>query len=240
MPLLLQYARRMTSADSEMVVSAAASNTARGGGAEKAHSHIDTLVALVLSIAAVATAWSAYQSTRWSGIMAGDYNRAAALRTQAVQENTAAGQTMIIDVTLASDWATAQLSGNQPLADALRGRMPGQLASAMDAWLSGWQSGQPLPPGSPFTDQRYVAPGRDQAAELDDQASRTFAHGALANQRSDNYVLTGVLFALALFFAGISSQIESERHTRRIVYASAVLMVAGIILLVLQPKSFSI
>ncbi len=53
-------------------------------------------------------------------------------------------------------------------------------------------------------------------------------------------MLTGVLFALALFFAGISSQIESERHTRRIVYASAVLMVAGIILLVLQPKSFSI
>jgi hypothetical protein len=211
-----------------------------GSATEKPHTHIDTLAALVLSIAAVATAWSAYQSSRWSGIMAGDYNEAGAIRSESVRMDTSAGQTMIVDVTLASDWATAQLGGQQELADALRARMPAQLATAMDSWLGSWQPGSPLPDGSPFSDGRYVAPGRDDAVRLEKEAAATFERGSTANQRSDNYVLTGVLFALALFFAGISSQVSRESHTKRLVYAATVLMVVGIVLLALQPKSFGV
>jgi hypothetical protein len=207
---------------------------------EKRHSYIDTLAALVLSIAAVATAWSAYQSSRWSGVMAGDYNEAAALRAESVRADTAAGQIQIIDVTLASDWATAQLGGQQALAGELRARMTPQLTSAMDLWLAGWQPGRPLPPGSPFTDNRYRAPGRDMAEELGKQATAQFERGSIANQRSDNYVLTGVLFALALFFAGNSSQMQRETPTKRLVFAAAGMMAVGIVLLALQPKSFGI
>ena len=118
--------------------------------------------------------------------------------------------------------------------------MTPRLTAAMNSWLEGWQPGAPLPPGSPFSDGRYLAPGRDQAFALGEEATVTFEAGSRANQRSDNYVLTGVLFALALFFAGISSQVEREEHTRRMVYAAAVIMVTGIILLALQPKSFGI
>ena len=45
--------------------------------------------------------------------MASDYNEAAAVRSESVRLDTAAGQTMIIDVTLASDWATAQGGGDR-------------------------------------------------------------------------------------------------------------------------------
>jgi hypothetical protein len=208
--------------------------------ANKTNPHVDTLAALVLSIAAVATAWSAYQSSRWSGIMASDYNHASSLRSESVRADTAAGQAMVVDVTLASDWATAQLNGQQELAEGLRARMTPQLTGAMNAWLDGWQPGMPLPEGSPFSDGRYVAPGRDRAAQLEQEAATAFESGSTANQRSDNYVLTGVLFALALFFAGISSQVHRDAHSRRLVYAAALIMITGIILLSLQPKSFGL
>jgi hypothetical protein len=217
-----------------------AAEQARPESANRAHSRVDTLAALVLSIAAVATAWSAYQSSRWSGIMAGDYNQASALRSESVRADTAAGQAMVIDVTLASDWANAQLNGQQELADDLRVRMTPQLSAAMNSWLAGWVPGAVLPQGSPFSDGRYVAPGREHAAQLEQQATTTFKAGSKANQRSDNYVLTGVLFALALFFAGISSQMQREAHSRRLVYAASFIMFTGLLLLVLQPKSFSI
>lgn len=207
---------------------------------EKVTARIDTLAALVLSIAAVATAWSAYQSARWNGVMAGEYNRASAARTESVRADTAAGQATIVDITLAADWANAQLSRNQELADDLRDRMSPQLTDAMNSWLADWQPGMPLPQGSPFSAGRYTAPGRDRAVELENQAAATYANGSAANQRSDNYVLTGVLFALSLFFAGISSRVRGEHNMARLVYAATALAVIGLLLLGLQPKTVSV
>ena len=111
-----------------------------------------------------------------------------------------------------------------------------------DGCLAGQLAGRHAAPGrrGPFSDGRYTAPQRDEAAGLASQASETFARGATANQRSDNYVLTGVLFALALFFAGIASQLRQENHTRRLVHAAALIMLLGICLLAIQPKSFGV
>ena len=56
-----------------------------------------------------------------------------------------------------------------------------------------------------------------------------------ANQNSDNYVLTGVLFALVLFFAGVSSKLKLRRN-RSFMMALAILgLVSGIVTVLILP-----
>ncbi len=67
------------------------------------------------------------------------------------------------------------------------------------------------------------------------QAEQKAVDARRANQNSDNYVLTGVLFALVLFFAGISSELQRRRH-RSIMMALAILgLGAGIATVLLLP-----
>jgi len=200
----------------------------------------ETLVAIVLALAAVATAWSAYQSTRWNGEMAEEYNEAGALRTESVRISNEGNERTSVAVTLTADWLTAELDGNRVVADALRARMPQDLDSAMDRWLGSWQPGQPVPPGGPFIEGDYTAPEVEQAAALEKQAEAMFAKGRNANQYSDNYVLTGVVFALSLFFAGVASRFGHPRNAVRMVYAAAVLLAFGVVLLLIQPMSVGI
>jgi hypothetical protein len=207
---------------------------------EKKAAHIELVAAIVLSVAAVATAWSAYQSTRWSGEMASSYNEAGAFRTESVRATNQATQQINVAVTLSADWATAELTGDRELADVLRVRMPAPLAEAMNRWLGDWQPGQPLPPGDPFNEGGYASPETIRAAELERQAEATFHEGRNANQHSDNYVLTGVVFALALFFAGMSSRFNHQGHGLRIVYGAACLLAVGLVLLLVEPKNVSI
>jgi len=200
----------------------------------------ETLATIVLALAAVATAWSAYQSTRWNGEMSEDYNQAGAYRTESVRASNEANEQTAVAVTLTADWLTAELSGNRDLADALRVRMPPNLDAAMTRWLGAWQPGQPLPPGDPFTQGGYTTPETDRAAVLERQAEATFAEGRDANQYSDNYVLTGVVFAMGLFFAGVASRFSHPSNAVRMVYAAAIMLAIGCVLLLVQPKDVGI
>lgn len=200
----------------------------------------ETLAAIVLSIAAVATAWSAYQSTRWNGDQAGSYTEAGAYRSESLRASAEADERTGVAVTLTADWLSAELSGEQELADALRARMPPDLEVAMQRWLGDWQRGEPIPPGEPFTTGGYAAPETEQALALERQAEEAFNRGRDANQYSDNYVLTGVVFALALFFAGVASRFGHPKNAIRMVYAATVLVTIGCLLLIVQPKDIGI
>jgi hypothetical protein len=200
----------------------------------------ETLAAFILAVAAVATAWCAYQSARWNGVQATSFSQAGALRSESLRHSTAAGQQAIIDVTLAADWLTAVLLDETALATALRSRMQPELAQAMAAWLGAWQPGRPLPPGGPFSAGDYRPPGSDEAAQLEARAEAAARQARDANQHSDNYVLTGVVFALALFFGAIAPRFRVEGHARALMVASAASLVPGLVTPAVQPVDFGI
>ena len=52
------------------------------GRIAKLHVHLELLATILLAIAAVATAWSSYQSSRWSGVQAIDFSHANAARVE--------------------------------------------------------------------------------------------------------------------------------------------------------------
>jgi hypothetical protein len=202
--------------------------------------HLETIAAIVLGVAALATAWSAYQATRWAGEVSTDFNETSALRAESVRLTTASGQQSVVDVTIAAEWLMASVSGDETLANELRSRMSRELTAAMNTWLDGWWFGEPLPAGEPFETGQYRPPLSDQAADLERQAEARFGDGRQADQRSDNYVLTGVLFALTLFFAGIASRFETPTHAQALLLAGSVLVGVGLLLLLLQPRSVGI
>ena len=232
--------RRLAEGGGDFEVASEPDAGAQAGASTLHSTFFETLATMVLAVAAVATAWSAYQSSRWNGIMATEFNEAGALRAESVRASTAAGQRQVVDVTLVADWLYATISGDDAVARELRARMPPELDVAMTAWLGDWQTEQPLPEGHPFSEGRYQAPGVAEAQELERRAEATFKQGRDANQRSDNYVLTGVLFALTLFFAAMTGKFGTVNHARGMVTASVCLMVIGVVLLIIQPKNVGV
>src|SRR5919106_72501 len=91
------------------------------GGSEKERQErrLETIAAIVLGIAALATAWTAYQATRWGGEMSTEFNEASSLRAESVRLTTAAGQQSAVDVQIAADWLMAAVTENEALANEL-------------------------------------------------------------------------------------------------------------------------
>lgn len=68
---------------------------------------LEIIAAVLLAVATVLIAWSAFQSAKWGGAMAVSYSSAGAARTASNRAATLAGQQTIIDVQLFTDWLSA-------------------------------------------------------------------------------------------------------------------------------------
>ena len=68
---------------------------------------VELVSTIVLAVAVIFTAWSAFQSAKWGGIQSIRFSEAGAARTESVRLSTLAGQQAQIDATLFVDWITA-------------------------------------------------------------------------------------------------------------------------------------
>jgi hypothetical protein len=95
---------------------------------------------LLLSITAVATAWSGYQAARWSGEQAEHFAKASATRIKAQSESTRAGQLSIDDLLLFNEWLDAHDAGDRDLAASYRRRFRPEFVPAADQYKEGTQA----------------------------------------------------------------------------------------------------
>ena len=77
---------------------------------------IEIVAAVLLAFAAVATAWSSYQATRWNGEQAKAASRANTLRIEATQVSSLAGSQTEVDVATFIQWIDADAAGDEELA----------------------------------------------------------------------------------------------------------------------------
>ena len=79
--------------------------------------------------------------------------------------------------------------------------------------MKAWQATRPFTnanaPLTPFRMPQYTLAARAEAEQLEVEAEAWAAKGRVNVQRATNYVLGVVLFAAALFFAGISTKLET-------------------------------
>ena len=181
--------------------------------AESRRQHrIEVLSTILLAVAAVATAWSTYQSTRWRGEQTADYSKGTAAHIASAEAATRAGQLTQVDIATFIQWVDADVTGKQGLARFYRRRFRDEFQPAFAAWVATNPRTNPRAPRTPFAMPQYRVAEATQAKRLNTAAGNHANAAGTANQRSTNYVLAVVLFAVSLFFAGISTKLSGLRQ----------------------------
>jgi len=200
---------------------------------------IELAAAILLSLATIAAAWSAYQSTRWGGVQANSFSAAAANRTEAAQQNSLYAAQIQIDVMVWISYLEHRQAGDDRSAAFLRDRFRDEFRPAFDAWMGMVPAGE-IPPGTPFELPQYQPRTKQLADELNAQADELSATARDANQIGDNFVLVAVVMASVLFFAGVGTKLKG-RGLRLLMLAMASLLFGGGVWFMLSmPQNFGI
>lgn len=198
---------------------------------------LEILAAILLSLTTIASAWCAYQATRWSGVQAVYYSSASADRVESVRLSNQADQLTAIDVGLFTQYAAAVSQDNTRLATFLSDRFRPEFKVAYDAWLATSPLTNPNAPKSPFAMKEYVVAQAVQAEALQKHAENATLKANEANQTSDNYVLVVVMFALVLFFAGTGTKFKSMRIREVTLAFAAIVFLVGVAIVLAYPVS---
>jgi hypothetical protein len=187
---------------------------------------LELIATVLLALATVATAWSSYQASRWNAAQTRAAARANALRIASAKFDALANAQTQIDVATFISWVDAYAHHDTKLASFYLHRFRAEFKPAVNAWIATRPLRNPKAPLTPFAMPEYKLKAREQAQQADAQAAMFTASALRHVQRSTNYILCAVLFAAALFFAGMSARIQSTTM-RRILLALGVLVFLG-------------
>lgn len=186
----------------------------------------EVLVTVLLVIAALGTSWSSYQATRWNGEQAAAAGRTNAIRVDAARAQGLSEAQRQVDVATFIAWADADRRGEPQVADFYQDRFRDEFKPAFAAWIATDPIENPEAPPTPFAMEEYQVASLEEAGKLDAAAEASAAEVRLYIQRSSNYVLTVVLYAVTLFFAGVSTRI-SNRKLRWVLTAAGCLVLVS-------------
>lgn len=165
---------------------------------------LEIVAAVMLSLATVAIAWSGYQAARWSGVQARRYTEASTARSLANRAAVAGSQQRLQDLLNFNRWLEVSTDGNSELADLYERRFREEFRPAFTAWLAQDPLHNQSALASPLLMPQYVLANDVKSNRLERVGDRRFAEGRDATENADDYIFLTVLFAMVLFFAGIS------------------------------------
>lgn len=199
-------------------------------------SAMDLMSAVVLGVAALATAYASYQAELWGGEQAALYTDANALRVEASKVSLQAGQLQGADFMSFGAYLSALAGEEDALEEFYIKRFRPEFKRVFDLWVESRPLQNPTAAPTPFAMSEYVLPELKKAEELEKQAQEKFASGEEANDRGDKFILATVILANALFFGGIN-QLPHNLLIRKILLGlSAAFCIAGVgYILFLQP-----
>jgi hypothetical protein len=206
------------------------------GGSDR----IALVATVLLAAATVATAWSGYQASRWNAEATKATMRGTAARVESTRASDLANSQAQIDVAVFIQWADAYASGDKLLRQFYFERFRPEFKPAVVAWIATRPLKNPKAPLTPFAMPQYTSEARAEADQLQTQADAWAAIARRNVQRSTNYVLGVVLFAAALFFAGMSTKLASRRLCVAMLTIGAVVFVGTLAWIATSPVSLSI
>jgi len=200
----------------------------------------ERLVTVLLVVAALGTSWSSYQATRWNGEQAKAAGATNAIRIQAARAQGLAQAETQVDVATFIAWADANQHGDGKLTAFYLDRFRPEFRPAFDAWIATKPLTSPDAPPTPFAMPHYTLAAREQAAQLDAASEVSAAHVRRDLQRSSNYVLTVVLYAIVLFLGGVSTRIGNRRLRWVLTGAGCLVLLAAIGWIATFPISLAV
>ena len=212
----------------------------RLGWAGRVNDRLEVMSTLLLALAAVATAWSSYQSARWTA----EY-RDASGKTNAVRIEAARGQSLAqaqteVDVATFTQWIDAYALHRSELRDFYFKRFRPEFRPAVTAWLATRPLTNAAAPLTPFAMPQYKLAAAEQAKQLDAEAAVFSALGQRDTLRGTNYLLAVVLFAMSLFFAGISTKLGGRRFKAIVLACGWVIFLVTVLWVATTPVSLDV
>jgi hypothetical protein len=201
---------------------------------------IEIVATMLLAIATVATAWSGYQSTRWNGEQAKAGGRSNALRIESAKAAGLANTQTEVDVASFTQWVDAYSQRQAELAGFYFKRLRPEFKPAVVAWIATRPLKNASAPATPFAMPQYRLAAREQAARLEAQADAFAAQVGVNIQRASNYVLGVVLFASALFFAGISTKLKAPKLRVALLCVGCAIFLLTALWIATSPVSVSV
>jgi hypothetical protein len=201
---------------------------------------VELAATILLSVAAVATAWSSYQATRWNGEQARAASRTNAIRIEAARAQGLAEAQTQVDVATFTQWVDAYAREEAVLAEFYFERFRAEFKPAVDAWIAERPLRNPDAPLTPFAMPQYRLAATAEAERLDAEAEASAAIVSRNIQRASNYVLAVVLFAVSLFFAGLSTKLSDVRLRRVVVALGCAVFVVTAIWVATSPVSLTV
>jgi hypothetical protein len=208
--------------------------------APKNHNAVEILATLLLAVAAVATAWSSYQANRWNGESVKAGARTTALRLDAARAQGLSEAEQEVDVATFIQWVDAYATNNVELQDFYRARFRDEFKPAFEAWVAMKPLQTEGAPLTPFKLPEYRPASKTEAARLDAAAAASAQQVQDNLQRSANYVLAVVLFAVALFFAGISVKLSTPRLRIALLSLGWLVFLGAVVWLATFPISLAV
>jgi hypothetical protein len=199
------------------------------------HRRDETLMAVTTSVAAVATAWAAFQATTWDGRCAFALVRADRQRELSTEARLEGDQQIAVDVNLFVEWAVAYADGRQERAAFLHDRFPPQLRHPLDAWLATRPRENREAPPHPFAMSEYRIEPHERALALSRDADTSIAERQQANRISDTYLLHTVILATVILLVSLSVRLRHAAPRRAMLVLGCVGLVATLVTLALSP-----
>ncbi len=139
-----------------------------------------------------------------------------------------------------TQWVNAYANDDQRLVRFYFQRFRPEFKPAMRAWVATHPLKNPAAPPTPFAMPQYKLAEAEKAKELLATADSEGAAARQSNQRSDNYVLAVVLFAAALFFAGISTKLRGSGHRTALLALGYLLFFGTLIWVITFPVTVAV
>jgi hypothetical protein len=206
-----------------------------GPDSSRSHRRLELVATFLLACATVGTAWAAYQAREWTGEQSQGYSRATANRIAVNRTSALANRQVQIDVATFVQWVDARERGEARLAAFYRQRFRDEFKPAFAAWLATNPLANPNAPETPFAMPQYRLAANAETDRLEAAAGVDSNAAKDANERANDYMLGVVLFASALFFAGLSTKLESPGPRKGVLALGCVLFVGTLVYLATLP-----
>jgi len=198
--------------------------------AQRADSWHQIIAAILLGLAATFTAVSAYEASLLDGEALQGYTSSTRTLSDANAFYAQGNQTMAMDQQLVVAYVTARQQGDTELADYLITLMRPELQDGIAWWEDNEDAVTPL---DETDDNPHRIDDYSEANDLETEAGKAFDAAVVADNKGDKFELSTVLFALTLFFGGISTVFEKQGVARSLLVVSAITLCAGVVQLTL-------
>jgi hypothetical protein len=189
---------------------------------------LEVLAALVLGLATVATAWCAYQATRWNDEETDLSRVAGQARLEASRLFGLGSQKVSYDATSAALYAQAIADGNEELQQfLLENLIRPEFLPVIEQWRENAASDDPEPLNL-FENEEYIEEQLGPSREADQRAEDATRGSQEASDNAEGFVQTTIFLASALFFAGVTANFRARTVRLLLLFTALVLFAVGV------------